>query len=464
MAAVAPPLPEEAIVSLIDGNGDACVRGGVGDASSDGEVIPAVGMKGMSEMGAAGPISTAGNLNLKKSGFLLGWTMKWASGRADGPDSVGLRADWSHLPKNLLDSVLGRLELLGDYLRFSIVCKPWYWVAKDNKNIFATRQSCHPPPMLLINTDNEDTWKVYNVMDNKLLDLEVRVPNTRFCGSSKGWLIFVENNFAVTLVNPFFRVRGRTEKQNSVIHLPPVWHFRKSDHFDYYVHKAVISADPLLNANECIVVVITEPFYQLAFIRLGKDSTWTYVDWRIRGRGFDEVVFLEGKLYGVQSRNRVLSCEINTRFHSGLKLAANKFQTNYWAKNYLVCSKEKGLLLVHRLLDFEGGRHTTKFVVYKLNFNKRKWTEIDTLGDVALFVGDNSSFFVAAFRGCLPNCIYFSHDSDCNEEVLGADGPRDFGVYDIENKRFLTIDTTYVSTLAKMSRQPPIWIVPTFQL
>ena len=92
MAAVAPPLPEEAIVSLIDGNGDACVRGGVGDASSDGEVIPAVGMKGMSEMGAAGPISTAGNLNLKKSGFLLGWTMKWASGRADGPDSVGLRA------------------------------------------------------------------------------------------------------------------------------------------------------------------------------------------------------------------------------------------------------------------------------------------------------------------------------------------------------------------------------------
>nr|XP_011470415.1 PREDICTED: F-box protein At2g26160-like [Fragaria vesca subsp. vesca] len=379
--------------------------------------------------------------------------------------------DWSQLPKNLLNSVLGRLELLGDYLRFSIVCKPWYWVAKDNKNIFATRQSCHPPPMLLINTDNEDTWKVYNVMDNKLLDMEVRLPNTRFCGSSKGWLIYVEkNNYAITLVNPFFRVRGRREKQNSLIHLPPLLppindFYRQ--HFDYLVHKVVISADPLLNANECIVVVITEPFSQLAFIRLGKDSTWTFVDWRHRARGFCEVVFLEGKLYGVQCDNRVLSCEINSRFHSGLKIVARSFLIN-WTKNYLVYLNEKGLLLVHRLIvkDEDGRPRTVKFVIYKLNFNKRKWIEINTLGDVALFVGDNSSFSVTAssFRGCLPNSVYFSHDSNSQEEVLGADGPHDFGVYDFENKRFLTIDAVHVSTLAKLSKQPPIWIVPTFQL
>ncbi|KAK9910285.1 hypothetical protein M0R45_034253 [Rubus argutus] len=39
-------------------------------------------------------------------------------------------------------------------------------------------------PMLLISTDKEDTWNVYNVMDNKFLDFQVRLPNKRFCGSS----------------------------------------------------------------------------------------------------------------------------------------------------------------------------------------------------------------------------------------------------------------------------------------
>ncbi|XP_061998034.1 F-box protein At2g26160-like isoform X2 [Rosa rugosa] len=323
--------------------------------------------------------------------------------------------------------------------------------------------------MLLINTDKEDTWKVYNVMDNKLLDLQLRVPNTRFCGSSKGWLIFMENDYAVTLVNPFFRVRGRREKQNSIIHLPPLLPPRETDkfyreHFDYYVYKAIISADPILNRKECIVVVVTQPFWQLAFIRLGKDSTWTYVDGRYRARGFDEVVFLEDKFYGVQSDSRVLSFKVNTHVHSNLKFAARRIETDYWYKNYLVYSIEKELLLVHR--HFEDSRRTVKFVVYKLNFNNRKWTEINTIGDVALFVGDNSTFSVLAssFRGCLPNCIYFTHDSNSVKVHLGPDGPHDFGVYDVEYRRFLNVDTTQVSTLVKMSKQPPIWILPTFQL
>ncbi|XP_004309234.1 PREDICTED: F-box protein At2g26160-like [Fragaria vesca subsp. vesca] len=308
-------------------------------------------------------------------------------------------------------------------------------------------------------------------MDNKLLDLEVRVPNTRFCGSSKGWLIFVEKNLAVTLFNPFLRVRGRREKQNSIIHLPPLLSPTVAEKFyrgdlDYYVRKAMISADPLVSTTECIVVVITQPFSQLAFLRLGKDSTWTYVDVRYRARGFHEVVFLEDKLYGVQCDSRVLSCEINTRFHSGLKIAARKVQTVCYSKKYLVYSNEKDLLLVHRHMEEVDARRTLKFVIYKLNFNKRKWIEINTLGDAALFVGDNSSFLVSAssFRGCIPNCIYYSHDSNNLDVRLGPDGPHDFGVYDVENKGFLTIDTTHVSTLVKMSEQPPIWILPTIKL
>lgn len=78
----------------------------------------------------------------------------------------------------------------------------------------------HRPPMLLISADVEDTWNVYNVMDNKVLSLQVNLPNKRVCGSSNGWLITVEEDFAVILINPFFRVKGRRNKENSFICLP----------------------------------------------------------------------------------------------------------------------------------------------------------------------------------------------------------------------------------------------------
>lgn len=378
-------------------------------------------------------------------------------------------SDWAELPKHLLDSILERLELLADYFRFSIVCKSWYCIAKDNQIKREEMSSCHPPPMLLINTEKVDTWKVYNVIDNKLLDMQLKVPNTRFCGSSKGWLIFVKNNFTVTLVNPFFRVRGRGEKQHSVIHLPPLsppeslYYWQRYDH---YVHKATISADPILNANDCIVVVITEPCYTLAFIRLGTDKRWTYVGESMRCRGFEEVVFLEDKFYGVQNNSRIFSFEVTAQFNSDLKLAAHSIPPDHYIKRYLVYSNNKQLLMVQKYISFddEDKRYTDKFEVHKLNFGKRKWIKTNTLGGVAIFLGDNSSFAVLAsnFPGCLPNCIYFNHDSDSIYHGVGE--PRDFGLYNVEEKRFLPIDTAYVSTLVKMSNQPAIWILPTFRL
>lgn len=94
-------------------------------------------------------------------------------------------------------------------------------MAKANKKQFAKMSSCHhSPPLLLIPTGNKNMWRVYNAMDDKLLDLQVRVPNKRFCGSSKGWLIAVDKNFAITIINSFFRVIGMRKKENSTIRLP----------------------------------------------------------------------------------------------------------------------------------------------------------------------------------------------------------------------------------------------------
>lgn len=142
------------------------------------------------------------------------------------------------------------------------------------------------PPMLLIHTNEDDTWVLYNAMKNKVLDLQLGVPQNykHFCGSAKGWLIAMDENLAVTLINPFLRVKGRREKENSIIRLPsltpPLTVMERNfwgENYERFVYKATITADPISNANDCIVVVMYEDLCRLAFIRINKDTTWTYI-------------------------------------------------------------------------------------------------------------------------------------------------------------------------------------------
>ncbi|CAL9004591.1 unnamed protein product [Prunus brigantina] len=152
-------------------------------------------------------------------------------------------------------------------------------------------------------------------MDDKVLNLQIRMSkkNMRFCGSSKGWLAAVEENFVVTLLNPFSMVKGREKKENSIIHLPPLtppeWgkeHWAKN--CDYHVYRATISANPILNANDCIVFVIYGLDRELAYIRLKKDSTWIKVETMLNE--IDDVIHIEDKVYVVDDDGNLLSCDM----------------------------------------------------------------------------------------------------------------------------------------------------------
>ncbi|KAK9920784.1 hypothetical protein M0R45_029330 [Rubus argutus] len=176
-----------------------------------------------------------------------------------------MESGWANLPKDLLDSILERLMLSSsDYVRFSVVCKPWFGAAKDNQSRHAKKLLSHPePPMLLFFNGKEDAWNLYNVVENKILDVKLRLPNKRFCGSSKGWLVVVEKDFTVTLINPFSMPKGRGERENLAICLPqldppPDYSREELEEFwaedcEYFVLKATITADPILNASDCNV-------------------------------------------------------------------------------------------------------------------------------------------------------------------------------------------------------------------
>lgn len=264
------------------------------------------------------------------------------------------------------------------------------------------------------------------------------------------------------------------ERANSTIRLPPLHppNIRReiySKRCDYFVYKATISADPVLNANDCIVAVIYEDYCQLAFIRLNKDTKWTYADQSIdkRWRLIREVAFVEDKLYFINNESRLFSFDITTLSFSNLSLVQHHFgPNNICLKGYLVDSNKKELLLVHKYYTKEGGRRVTKkFRVFGFSFNQCDWIEKTNLGDAAIFVGDNSSLYVLASKsfGCKPNCIYFNHDQD-RVNAIGRDGVYDLGVYNLEDHSILQPYTTDVKALLKKARRPSMWVSPRFLL
>ncbi|PRQ48225.1 hypothetical protein RchiOBHm_Chr2g0108321 [Rosa chinensis] len=116
--------------------------------------------------------------------------------------------------------------------------------------------------------------------------------------------------------------------------------------------------------------------------------------------------------------------------------------------------------MVQRYMEYsEDKRVTKKFRVFELNFQTGEWTEKNTLGGVALFVGDNSSICVLASKvsGFQSNCIYFNHDCD----YVGGGDEYDFGVYNVEDQSFPKTYTNRVKKILQMSYPQPIWVKPT---
>ncbi|XP_034203892.1 putative F-box protein At5g55150 [Prunus dulcis] len=255
--------------------------------------------------------------------------------------------------------------------------------------------------------------------------------------------------------------------KNSIIRLPPLnppdecHKDACAKHCEYFVYKAAISADPISNANDCIVVVIYGPRYELAFIRLG-DSKWTYFDGTCYI--FEDIAQIGDKSYVLTAiRRKLFIFEYTTqRILNVNAVAPLFFETDLYIKAYLVGSNEEELLLVHRYSTFTCQcRVTNGFRLFKMDDDKYTWIEKNDLGDFALFVGDNSSISVVAskIQGCESNCIYFYDDNDLTKRDRSF---TDFGVYNIKSQRILK--PARIMTLMKKLKQPPIWFLPSVYL
>ncbi|GMN44601.1 hypothetical protein TIFTF001_013807 [Ficus carica] len=108
--------------------------------------------------------------------------------------------------------------------------------------------------------------------------------------------------------------------------------------------------------------------------------------------------------------------------------------------------------------DFENPE-TKKFRVFKLSVDgpRRSWVETKNLGDIALFLGENSSISVLAsnIAGCQGNCIYFSPIRAGFSTPIYE--PKDMGVYNLESGT-ITSFAIDPEIIAKFYTRSPIWV------
>ncbi|XP_024021431.1 F-box protein SKIP23-like [Morus notabilis] len=392
-----------------------------------------------------------------------------------------MEQDWASLPKHLLDLTLGKLGSFTDYIQFGAVCIRWHSILIDNPNKQNELMRHHQVPVLLFPGKEEDTWSIYNITNNKFLELKLSLSyKRRFSGSSEGWLVIGNKDHTVTLHKPDFidyKVENSQLANYESIDLPclfdppdeeddldpEILEYFGEEAYDYRIAKALITADPLINPDNCTIFMIFGGYNEIAFRRYKKDTEWV----RIADRHYDDIIHYKNNFYAVDYSGRLVSFNIDDP--STIKLVTPKIlnlTSVAHVKRYLVESCTGELLQVERFvrMDEDLKRWTTIFKVYGLNMDFDhegiRWIETKSLGGAALFVGDNSSISVLASGGfqwnCQPNCIYFTHD----DVSINASKGSDMGIYNVETGSFELHFAMDPTTFSRIFDRPPIWVVP----
>ncbi|XP_050207245.1 F-box protein SKIP23-like [Mercurialis annua] len=301
----------------------------------------------------------------------------------EDPNSI----DWATLPANVLDIILENIVSLFDYIRFGSVCKSWLSVADHHKksriNNYCFRKQL---PLLLVPTKDgsEQFRSLYNAADTtrKMHDFQLHIPiNKRCCGSSHGWLSFVEKDLSITLFNPFTQAFIRL----------PIFDDQFPEGYDiecelniqmhpYDVFKLILSADPTLYPDDFTVVIINSSYLKIDYLKFG-DEKWKKIEYPHRAFCMD-IIWHKGLVYAVNllsdsSRyyTEIVCFNVDSP-QLKVVLTADKIQTNrkgrkyFELQNYIVESSNGNLMIVQRFMEedeeVECSYLTKNFKVFKL--------------------------------------------------------------------------------------------------
>ncbi|KAI8569830.1 hypothetical protein RHMOL_Rhmol02G0307000 [Rhododendron molle] len=347
--------------------------------------------------------------------------------------------NWDELQYDLVVLVAKRIGLLEDFLAFGGVCRSWRSAA--SKENF---KGCSQVPWLMLAEEEEEEKKsnerrfVSLTKGGMIRRFDVPEAKGKRCVETLGWFVTMSEQGEMSLIHPMFRVKIDLPHQNTFKYADDDGEKDKR----VYLQKAVLSSCP---------------------------------------RSTDDYV-LVGQFYGVNPSGEVFRCGVGGPDPTLARLVgAIPSKTLGGKRTYLVELSGRLLVVVRDGcdLDFLPGYvdndddtdsmdestvtyGATEFQVFEVDINSKwTWARITSLGDYALFLGDNASIAldVSKFVGVKPNCIYYTDDNWEAYHHLKRGGGKDMGIYNLEDRTQMP-HYNGKECLSRVS--PPIWVTPSF--
>lgn len=389
-----------------------------------------------------------------------------------------MAVDWTELPPELIESIAKKLTVYVDYIYFRSICKTWRSSLPKIPFHLAPQL---PWLMLTHSRFSQSHSSFFDLSSNKVhtIYLPEASNGRRRCGSSFGWLVFLDETPSILLLNPLTRSRLQLPSLST---FPNVVSFNYSeigreyslrssfgDLFytrnlrqmrDFFIKKVVFSSSPL-NAHGFIALAILNQTGDLAFCRSG-DQSWNFID---VVRSFSEdAVYFNGVFYAVNKFGAVAVCDVRGSVSSvSIVETGRDVDAGGADMQYLVQSGDD-LLLVSRYLDIDHDYgedssnaiyKTVAFDVFRMNWDEPRWERVSNLGDRALFIGKSSSLSIAAsdFPGCEGNAIYFTDDYSEFDNMFGE---HDSGIFRLHDA---TVEWKW-NSYCTVHLPPPFWVTP----
>lgn len=230
---------------------------------------------------------------------------------------------------------------------------------------------------------------------------------------------------------------------------------------DGFIKKVVMSSSPLEKKGDFFVAMaIICSTGDLAYCKNG-DECWNIVE---NSRSFSEdVIYFNGLFYAVNKAGQIVVCDVNG---NSPKVSFIETPRQIGGDMQYLVSSGDGLLLVTRYLDLDVEfdifiYKTARFEVFKLDLNGPRWERVTSLGDMMLFIGDNSSLALSAsgLSGCMGDCIYYTDDYSANN-YDGHIGEHDLGIFKLSDGSIEPLPCYPRNSYSRLQWPPPLWISP----
>jgi hypothetical protein len=317
-------------------------------------------------------------------------------------------ADWSQLPKDLLNLISQRLNNELDLIRFRSVCSIWHTSIPNHHNIlpfkFPLVKFSYTYIIDIDSINNKDNTSFCHLSKNNIFLIKPKQQQED--QTLRPWLIrIVQSSIGKTQLHhplsrdPFHFPHVLDFNRFSLLHLGCMFtaddNFLEPSPFRFMYPEKVVAVTG--HGKTPIVLGKLTFAPQPGLFKCG-DETWKVIpDMSIK---FGDICFFKGRPYVVDKIGRTFMIGSDD---SNVHLVAEPLIDGGDIK-FLV-DREGELLLVDIYECFCSefpGPDAIRVDVFKLDEKEKKWVKLTTLGDSVLFLGNDCSFSASASDLCLP--------------------------------------------------------------